>query len=146
MDSFLTHAEKAQHTFESQWAACSNTPHLPRSETSGHAMQRYAPYNKDAKKGGHSNSFHENKKPILCLHCGSMGHHAYNCSSTQSNHPKCPISCDWKLDKLLSKSNKLICIMYNICGTCSDPAPNHGNHTCSLCGDGTHMACHCPRN
>src|SRR5882724_13688981 len=77
-------------------------------------------------KGGHSNSFRENKKPILCLHCGYMGHHACNCSSTQSNHPECPISCDWKLDKLLSKSNKLICIMYNICGTCSDPAPNHG--------------------
>ena len=97
-------------------------------------------------KGGPSDSFHENRKPILCLHCGYTGHCASNCPSTQSNCPECPITCEWKQDKLISKSNKLICIMFNVCGSCSDTIVNHRNHICSLCGDGGHPACRCPRN
>jgi len=61
MDSFLTHAEKAKQNFENQWATCTNMPHPSQSEN------RYAPYNKDAEKGGHLESFHKTKKPILCL-------------------------------------------------------------------------------
>jgi len=146
MDSFLAHAEKAQLTFESQRAARSYTSHSPRSEIGTHTMQRYAPYDKDSEKGGQADSFRETKRPILCLCCGYTGHRAGNCSSMQSNRPERPISCDWKHDKLLSKSNKLICVMFNVCSSCSDLVPNHGNHTCSLCGDDTHPACHCPRN
>jgi len=51
MDSFLAHAKKAQHSFESQWSACSYTHRLPQSEISGHTTQRYAPYDKDTEKG-----------------------------------------------------------------------------------------------
>ena len=140
MDSFLTHVEKAQHTFENQWAARTSTPCSSQSEN------RYAPYDKDAAKGGHLESFRKTKKPILCLQCGYTSHRAGNCSSTQSNFPKHPIACDWKLNKLLSKSNKLICIMYNVRGSCSNPAPNHSNHSSSLCSNGSHPACRCPRN
>jgi len=57
MDSFLAHAEKAQLTFESQWATHSYTTHSPRSEIGAHTMQRYAPYDKDSKKGGQADSF-----------------------------------------------------------------------------------------
>src|SRR5882724_1297254 len=114
MDSFFARAEKAQQSFELQRARVYGS--RSTRQGGGPAPHRYMPYEKDNNRGKPTNSFHENKKPILCLHCGYTGHHAGNCTSNQSNHPERPIACDWRHDKLISKSNKVICVLFNVWG------------------------------
>jgi len=146
MDSFFARAEKAQRTFELQWASRTCAPCASRDDASSSTSHRYTPYDKANDKGRPFDSFWENKKPTLCLRCGHMGHCAGNCSSMQLNRPERPIACDWRQEKLVSKSNKPICVMFNVRGACSDPLASHGGHICSLCGDGSHPVCRCPRN
>jgi len=145
MDSFFARAEKAQQSFEQQRAFRSHVSYSVRHEGGGPTPHRYMPYDKDTEKGRTTDSFRD-KKPILCLRCGYKGHQAGNCTSNQSNHHERPIACDWKHDKLVSKSNKVICVLFNVRGSCNDPLTNHGGHFCSLCGDSSHPACRCPRN
>src|SRR5882724_5513086 len=128
MDSFFTWAEKAQQSFEQQWAFHTHGSCSVCHESGGPAPHRYMLYEKDTEKGKNADSFQDNKKPILCLHCGYTGHRACNCTSNQSNCPKRPITCDWKHDKLISKSNKVICVLFNVRGSCNDPLTNHGGH------------------
>ena len=88
MESFFSHAEKAQQMFDlqqwlSRYGSCSM-----QNKSSNPSSHMFAPYDKDTNKGRAMESFHDSKKPILCLRCGYTGHQAGNCSSIQSNHPK----------------------------------------------------------
>ncbi|KAF8515934.1 hypothetical protein JB92DRAFT_2716426 [Gautieria morchelliformis] len=106
---------------------------------------RYAPYDKDRPRSG--NSFRESRKPALCLRCGVIGHRASACSASHASCPERPILCEWRNDHLVDKSNKRVCIMFNVRGSCSDSSsPTHGEHSCALCGDQHHAASACPRN
>ena len=84
------------------------------------------PYNKNAPR-------YSSFRTSLCIH------KALNCQakgSTVFNHP---IIVDWKVDRLLSKSGKQICLMFNVHGACSNfNNSTHGAHLCSLCGDVHH--------
>ena len=146
MDSFFAWAEKAQQSFEQQQAFCTHGSCSVQHKNSGPTPHRYMPYEKDTDKGKTADSFWDNKKLILCLCCGYTGHWAGNCMSNQSNCPEQPITCDWKHENLISKSNKVICVLFNIQGSCNDPLTNHGGHFCSLCSDSSHPMCRCPRN
>jgi len=80
------------------------------------------------------NSCWDGKKLTLCLWCGVHGHCANTCSSSHSS---------W----LVSNKNKIICILFNVHGHCVDnPTPSHGEHSCSLCGNTTHLVSCCTRN
>ena len=101
----------------------------------------YAPYEKPEKPGASYpvHSF-QDPKNTLCLRCGSLGHCANTCHSPLNchNHP------NWKNGQLINKASMLIYIIFNVKGTCSDSAPTHGTHSCSLCSDSTHGATGCP--
>ena len=106
------------------------------------STHHFYPLDKEWKGSG--NSFH---KIALCLHCGASGHCASECSTSHASHPKCTILCDWHNNNLTNKSNKQICIMFNVCGLCSNtPSSTYGDHSCSLCGDQHYVATSCPRN
>jgi len=69
------------------------------------------------------------------------------CVATQSNWTKHPIIFKWKQNQLMSKSDKVICITFNVHWACTECASSsHGLHHCSLCGDINHAACCCMRN
>ena len=68
MDSFFSQAEKAQQSFEQQREFWSYGSHSAQHESGGPAPHRYMPYKKDTDKQKTTDSFQENKKPILCLH------------------------------------------------------------------------------
>jgi len=111
MDTFLTRCAKSQHIFESQHSFRIYPPYnSPQTDASSSSATHYAPYDK-----AHSHdSFREGKRPILCLQCGILGHHANVCSSTHSSHPEHPIICEWKGNQLVSNKNKNICVMFNV--------------------------------
>ena len=75
----------------------------------------------------------------LCIHCGGAGHRASTCDAMRFTTFKRLIFVDWKSDRLVSKSGKHICLVFNIRGTCTtNPLHSihaHGAHLCSLCGD-----------
>jgi len=87
MDSFFTYAKKAQQIFDLQWLSRYGS-HLVRNESSNQSSHRFTPYDKDTEKGRETESFHDSKKHILCLHCRYMGHWEGNCSSAQLNCPE----------------------------------------------------------
>ena len=45
----------------------------------------------------------------------------------------------------LSRSGKEICLWYNVKGTCTDSC-QHGEHSCSLCGESHHGVAQCMHN
>ena len=97
-------------------------------------------YNKTSPR---MNSF----RPSLCIHCGAAGHKALECQATSSTVLNKRIVIDWKANRLVSKMGQLICLMFNVRGTCTNPqSSSHGAHSCSLCGDKQHPACHCSWN
>ena len=85
------------------------------------------------------------KPNCLCLRCGNSGHHANVCHSKSSRADR-PIRVTWKIDKLISKSGRALCILFNIKGSCRETSPTHHEHSCSLCGDTHHGAARCTRN
>ena len=140
MDSFLSHCSKSQQIFESHHSFRHYPPYQPPpTDTGSPSSSRYALYDKPQCHG-------EGKKPALCLQSGIYGHCMSSCSSPHPSRLKQPFICEWKGNKILSNKNKLICVMYNVRGLCTDPPTNsHGEHSCSLCGD-SHLASHCTRN
>ena len=107
----------------------------------------FRPYDKDRERKS-SSSFRNTREaqPVLCIRCGRWGHRASVCrnnDSTRSNHP---IIVSWKVDKLVSKHGRHICILFNVRGNCSSTSSSHPEHSCSLCGDLHHGAANCSRN
>ena len=140
MDSFLSQSAKAQQLFESHHSFRTypqyQSPHMDSGPSSS---PQHAPYVKSHHHG-------EGKKPALCLCCGVFGHRANACSSSHPSHPERPFISEWKANKLISKNNKTLCVMFNVRGHCTDrPSQSHGEHTCSL-GSKPHPASHCARN
>ena len=98
------------------------------------------PYNKNAPR-------YSSFRMSLCVHYGTSGHKVSNCQAEGSTIFNRPIIVDWKADRLLSKSGKQICLMFNVRGACSNfNNGTHGAHLCSLCGNVRHSACNCLRN
>jgi hypothetical protein len=116
------------------------SPNIPSSSSTPH----YQPYDKDRPRP--SQSFREQRKPPLCLRCGVTGHRAASCFASQSSRPERPFNVEWKSDKLIDCSGRIVCLPFNIRGSCADVNPSHGVHTCSLCGDHGHSAVACTRN
>ena len=95
------------------------------------------PYNKNAPQ-------YSSFQTSLCICYGTTGHKASNCQAKGSTIFNRPIIIDWKVDQLLSKSGKQICLMFNVHGACLNfNNSTHGAHSCLLCSDGHHSACNC---
>ena len=129
-----------QTRYDSLKAATTSTGSASSAPSSAPKPSHFQPYTKATPR---PSSF----RILLCIRCGGMGHKAANCSVTTSNDFNRPIIVDWKGDHLVSKSGRLICLLFNARGTCSIVASrSHGAHSCSLCGDARHAACRCPKN
>ena len=144
MDAFLAQVGKLPHHSHGHSLFCGGW------QESSHSLigsLRYSPYDKDQVQLKVIDSFWEGRKPTLCLWCGALRHRASNCYASKSSHTKQLINCEWKEEKLVSKSNKTICILFNIGSICTEqPSPSHNIHSCSLCNDRNHPACCCTRN
>ena len=91
----------------------------------------YNPYDKDQSRT--SDSFREGGKLTFCLQCIALSHRASNFYASKSSCAVCPINCVWKEDRLVSKANKTICVIFNTGGPCTEQqSTNHGIHSCSL--------------
>ena len=117
----------------------------PISDSSSSSNICFTPYDKEHSCGG--NSFPDPHRLPLCLYCGTNGHCALTCFASQANHPECSLLVKWRNNRLVNKSNKPVCIIFNVKGSCSDSSTStHGEHSCSLCRDQHHAATACPRN
>jgi len=73
MDAFLMQAEKSNqnqqlHSQGSTWGGRQESNYAYNWST------HYSPYDKDSNQPKLNDSFHEGRKPTLCLHCGAVGH------------------------------------------------------------------------
>ena len=100
----------------------------------------FQPYNQTSPR---TNSFW----PSLCICCGAVGHKASECQATSLTVLNRCIVINWKANHLVSKMGQLICLIFTYEETCTHPqSSSHGAHSCSLCGDKQHPACHCSWN
>ncbi|KAF8582454.1 hypothetical protein K439DRAFT_1351182 [Ramaria rubella] len=129
------------HSFRSYSSGGSHCPAITPSASS----PCFSPYDKDHPRT--ANSFSDSRKPAICLHCGASGHRAPACYAIHFSCPDFPIIIDWRDAHLVTKSNKHICLSFNVRGSCnSPPSHSHGEHSCSLCGDISHCATACSRD
>jgi len=121
----------------------SQNRHTPNNNSANNASSRFAPYDKHA-----SDSFRDNRQQTLCLRCSLFGHRANACMSSSPSKPSRSFIVEWKDNKLVSiKSNKSVCVMFNVRGSCTlGNNPHHGDHSCSFCADPKHGAAACTRN
>ena len=146
MDAFIAQADRAQQQ-QQPWGQNLTCGSRQESSYVAGGSSWYNPYDKEANQPKLGNSFYEWHKPTLCLQCSALCHRASNCHATMSNWAKQLINCQWKDDKLVSKFNKTICIMFNICGSCvKHPSAAHSFHSFSLCDNSNHPMCHCSWN
>ena len=97
------------------------------------------------KKGGHQTPFMTPRSPFCASAVDTWATVLELLIIPVEPHPKWPISCDWKQDRLISKSTKFLHHV-QCSGLCMDTFMNHGAHFCSLCGNTGHPACCCPIN
>ena len=114
-------------------------PSLPSSSS-------FHPYDKDRERKS-SSSFRNTReaRPVLCIRCGHWGHRALACHNNKSTRLNHPIIVSWKVDKLVSKQGRHICLLFNVRGNCSPTSSPHPEHSCSLCGNPHHGAANCSR-
>ena len=105
MDAFLAQSEKLQqqHPFRgnnSFWGGHQDSSHVNNNSLC------YNPYEKDAIHSRSNDPLPNGHKPTMCLQCSTLGHRASSCSAMKSSRPERPINCDWKANKLVSKSKR----------------------------------------
>jgi len=55
----------------------------------------------------------------LCLHCGLLGHCTNNCTASKPSNPHVSSSLNGGQQTVSIKSNKALCVSYNVHGSCT---------------------------